>query len=154
MTLTQRIDGLMGSSTNAAPRPRLDDSMFDVLSGIRLFHAYRGIFGSRRKAQPDTNRSASVAPQENPHAFPNPSHSRRRKSSAADALLLLGVAMAWYNVSSGWIAQLTIYPIYRHERLRSASLRPRRYSAAVGELPPAETGASSSAARLVQPHTN
>src|SRR5437588_4425925 len=28
-----------------------------------------------------------------------------RKSSAADA-------MAWYNVSSGWIAQLTIYPIY------------------------------------------
>src|SRR6202165_3088157 len=34
------------------------------------------------------------------------------KSSASDLLLLLGVAMAWYNVSSGWIAQLTIYPIY------------------------------------------
>jgi hypothetical protein len=35
-----------------------------------------------------------------------------RKSNASDVLLLLGVAMAWYNVSSGWIAQLTIYPIY------------------------------------------
>ena len=34
------------------------------------------------------------------------------KSTASDSLLLLGVAMAWYNVSSGWIAQLTIYPIY------------------------------------------
>jgi hypothetical protein len=34
------------------------------------------------------------------------------KSSASDLLLLLGVAMAWYNVSSGWIAQLTIYPMY------------------------------------------
>src|ERR1700730_18881385 len=34
------------------------------------------------------------------------------KSSVADLLLLLGVAMAWYNVSSGWIAQLTIYPMY------------------------------------------
>jgi hypothetical protein len=34
------------------------------------------------------------------------------KSTASDGLLLLGVAMAWYNVSSGWIAQLTIYPIY------------------------------------------
>lgn len=34
------------------------------------------------------------------------------KSVASDVLLLLGVAMAWYNVSSGWIAQLTIYPIY------------------------------------------
>src|SRR5260370_4908849 len=33
-------------------------------------------------------------------------------SSASDLLLLLGVAMAWYNVSSGWIAQLTIYPMY------------------------------------------
>ena len=61
MTLTQCIDGLMGSSTNAAPRPRFDDSMFDVLSGIRLFPAHRGIFGLRRKALPDTNRSASVA---------------------------------------------------------------------------------------------
>jgi hypothetical protein len=35
-------------------------------------------FGLRRKAPPDTNRTASVAPQENPHAFPGPSHSRRR----------------------------------------------------------------------------
>src|SRR5260221_5116627 len=34
------------------------------------------------------------------------------KSSVSDLLLLLGVAMAWYNVSSGWIAQLTIYPMY------------------------------------------
>jgi hypothetical protein len=34
------------------------------------------------------------------------------KSNASDLLLLLGVAMAWYNVSSGWIAQLTIYPLY------------------------------------------
>jgi hypothetical protein len=34
------------------------------------------------------------------------------KSSVSDFLLLLGVAMAWYNVSSGWIAQLTIYPMY------------------------------------------
>src|ERR1700694_5642148 len=34
------------------------------------------------------------------------------KSTVSDGLLLLGVAMAWYNVSSGWIAQLTIYPIY------------------------------------------
>src|ERR1700726_3558591 len=34
------------------------------------------------------------------------------KSSVSDLLLLLGVAMAWYNVSSGWIAQLTIYPLY------------------------------------------
>ena len=75
MTLTQCIDGLMGSSTNAAPRPRFDDSMFDVLSGIRLFPAHRGLFGSRGKALPDTNRAASVALQENPHAFPNPSHS-------------------------------------------------------------------------------
>ena len=33
-------------------------------------------------------------------------------SSVADILLLLAVAMTWYNVSSGWIAQLTIYPIY------------------------------------------
>jgi hypothetical protein len=45
--------------------------------------------------------AAHLAPKQSP-----------RKSSAADALLLLGVAMAWYNVSSGWIAQLTIYPIY------------------------------------------
>ena len=35
-----------------------------------------------------------------------------RTSSIADFLLLLAVAMSWYNVSSGWIAQLTIYPIY------------------------------------------
>jgi hypothetical protein len=35
-----------------------------------------------------------------------------RPSSFSDLLLLLGVAMAWYNVSSGWIAQLTIYPMY------------------------------------------
>ena len=34
------------------------------------------------------------------------------KSSVSDLLLLLGIAMAWYNVSSGWIAQLTIYPMY------------------------------------------
>src|SRR6202023_1668017 len=34
------------------------------------------------------------------------------KSSVSDLLLLLGVAMAWYNVSSGWISQLTIYPMY------------------------------------------
>src|ERR1700694_468366 len=34
------------------------------------------------------------------------------KSTVSDGLLLLGVAMAWYNVSTGWIAQLTIYPIY------------------------------------------
>lgn len=34
------------------------------------------------------------------------------KSNASDLLLLLGVAMAWYNVSSGWMAQLTIYPLY------------------------------------------
>src|SRR6202166_3870672 len=34
------------------------------------------------------------------------------RSSVSDLLLLLGVAMAWYNVSSGWIAQLTIYPMY------------------------------------------
>jgi hypothetical protein len=31
-----------------------------------------------------------------------------RTSSIADFLLLLAVAMSWYNVSSGWIAQLTI----------------------------------------------
>jgi hypothetical protein len=30
----------------------------------------------------------------------------------ADMLLLLAVAATWYNVSSGWIAELTIYPIY------------------------------------------
>src|SRR4029077_20946939 len=42
-----------------------------------------------------------------------PSHDRPPlKSSVSDLLLLLGVAMAWYNVSSGWIAQLTIYPMY------------------------------------------
>src|SRR6202790_4462128 len=41
-------------------------------------------------------------------AFERPPH----KSSVSDLLLLLGVAMAWYNVSSGWIAQLTIYPMY------------------------------------------
>jgi len=34
------------------------------------------------------------------------------KSSVSDLLLLLGIATAWYNVSSGWIAQLTIYPMY------------------------------------------
>src|SRR6266403_2780832 len=45
--------------------------------------------------------AARLAPKQSP-----------RKSGAADALLLLGVAMAWYNVSSGWIAQLTIYPMY------------------------------------------
>jgi len=30
----------------------------------------------------------------------------------ADVLLLIAVAATWYNVSSGWIAELTIYPIY------------------------------------------
>ena len=30
----------------------------------------------------------------------------------ADVLLLLAVAATWYNVSSGWLAELTIYPIY------------------------------------------
>ena len=30
----------------------------------------------------------------------------------ADVLLLLAVAATWYNVSSGWVAELTIYPIY------------------------------------------
>ena len=33
-------------------------------------------------------------------------------SNIADVLLLIAVAMTSYNVSSGWIAQLTIYPIY------------------------------------------
>ena len=30
----------------------------------------------------------------------------------ADVLLLVAVAATWYNVSSGWIAELTIYLIY------------------------------------------
>jgi hypothetical protein len=30
----------------------------------------------------------------------------------AEVLLLIAVAATWYNVSSGWIAELTIYPIY------------------------------------------
>ncbi|HEV3243810.1 MAG TPA: hypothetical protein VGZ31_05310 [Chthoniobacterales bacterium] len=30
----------------------------------------------------------------------------------ADVLLLIAVAATWYNVSSGWIAEFTIYPIY------------------------------------------
>jgi len=33
-------------------------------------------------------------------------------SRLADVLLLIAVAATWYNVSSGWIAELTIYPIY------------------------------------------
>ena len=33
-------------------------------------------------------------------------------SRFSDVLLLLGAAMAWYSVASGWICQLTIYPIY------------------------------------------
>jgi SNF family Na+-dependent transporter len=30
----------------------------------------------------------------------------------ADLLLLVAVAATWYNVSSGWVAEFTIYPIY------------------------------------------
>jgi hypothetical protein len=33
-------------------------------------------------------------------------------SKLTDSLLLIGVAMAWYSVSMGWIGPLTIYPIY------------------------------------------
>ena len=33
-------------------------------------------------------------------------------SKLTDGLLLVGVAMAWYSVSMGWIGPLTIYPIY------------------------------------------
>jgi hypothetical protein len=35
-----------------------------------------------------------------------------KDSRFSDGLLLLGVAMAWYSVASGWICQLIIYPIY------------------------------------------
>ena len=42
-----------------------------------------------------------------------PSHDQPLlKSSVSDLLLLIGVAMAWYSVASGWICQLTIYPMY------------------------------------------
>jgi hypothetical protein len=42
-----------------------------------------------------------------------PSHDGPQlKSSVPDLLLLLAVATAWYNVSSGWIAQLINYPLY------------------------------------------
>lgn len=33
-------------------------------------------------------------------------------STVTDGLLLVGVALAWYCVASGWVAQFTIYPIY------------------------------------------
>jgi len=34
------------------------------------------------------------------------------RASLADLLLLVAVAATWYNVSSGWVAEFTIYPIY------------------------------------------
>src|SRR5260370_4456933 len=70
--------------------------MFAAFSLLSLAAAARTIWLRFRPSA-----AAHLAPKQSP-----------RKSSAADALLLLGVAMAWYNVSSGWIAQLTIYPIY------------------------------------------
>jgi hypothetical protein len=33
-------------------------------------------------------------------------------SSWADSLLLLAVAISWYNVGGGWVAHLVCYPIY------------------------------------------
>jgi SNF family Na+-dependent transporter len=34
------------------------------------------------------------------------------RAHLADLLLLVAVAATWYNVSSGWVAEFTIYPIY------------------------------------------
>ena len=34
------------------------------------------------------------------------------RANLADLLLLVAVAATWYNVSSGWVAEFTIYPIY------------------------------------------
>jgi hypothetical protein len=34
------------------------------------------------------------------------------RARLADLLLLVAVAATWYNVSSGWVAEFTIYPIY------------------------------------------
>lgn len=33
-------------------------------------------------------------------------------STVTDSLLLVGVALGWYCVALGWVAQFTIYPIY------------------------------------------
>jgi hypothetical protein len=45
-----------------------------------------------------------------PHASRPAAPSGRAR--LADLLLLLAVAATWYNVSSGWVAECTIYPIY------------------------------------------
>jgi len=34
------------------------------------------------------------------------------RARLADLFLLVAVAATWYNVSSGWVAEFTIYPIY------------------------------------------
>jgi hypothetical protein len=41
-----------------------------------------------------------------------PSELSPRHPKAADALLLIATALAWYSVAGGWAAQLVIYPIY------------------------------------------
>jgi hypothetical protein len=51
-------------------------------------------------------RGKASSPQVNP---PTVSSDRTR---LADLLLLVAVAATWYNVSSGWVAEFTIYPIY------------------------------------------
>ena len=70
-----------------------------MLLASLLISAAAGIrtFLKRRKAS---------SPQVSP---PTVSSDRAR---LADLLLLVAVAATWYNVSSGWVAEFTIYPIY------------------------------------------